>query len=76
MAQNTIDNQIAKTTAYLASPEGKDAWAYCESLGYDYHACMLAASMEATGCRKVESLQAIERGVIAAWVRGNVRSAA
>ncbi len=76
MARNTIDNQIAKTTAYLSSPEGKEAWAYCESLGYDYHACMLAAAMTATGCRKIESLETIERGVMAAWVRGEKAVAA
>jgi hypothetical protein len=75
MKTNTIDNQIAKTLSHLASDDGKAAWAFCESIGYDYHACMLAAAMKATGCRKIENIQAIERGVIAEWVRGEGRAA-
>jgi hypothetical protein len=70
MPRNLIDDQLAKTLAYLDSDDGRADWAANERRGYGYRACLLAAIMEATGCRKVESLQAIERGVIVSWVRG------
>lgn len=75
MAKNTIDNQIAKTLAYLRSEEGQEALELNHSRGYDDRACLMAAAMTATGCRKVENIQAIERGVMAAWVRGDGRAA-
>lgn len=75
MATNTIDNQIAKTLAYLRSEEGLADWEANKARGYDERACLMAAAMTATGCRKVENIQAIERGVMAAWVRGDGRAA-
>lgn len=75
MATNTIDNQIAKTLAYLASEEGQDAKAFNLHNGHDLHYCIMAAAQTAAHCRKPEVIQAIERGVIVAWVRGNGRVA-
>jgi hypothetical protein len=72
---NTIDNRIAKTLAYLSSPEGREAWAANEASGYGYRACLIASVMEATGLKEIEDIQVIERGVVAAWVRGNGRVA-
>jgi dihydroneopterin aldolase len=64
MSESTLATYLAKTRAYLASPEGRAGQALCLRLGYSYQRRMAAAVMTATRLIKYERISEVVQALV------------
>lgn len=63
MPKEKISAYIAKTRAYLSSPEGRIGMANCRAWGYSYQQRMSAAVMTATHLRTYERITEVVQAI-------------
>jgi hypothetical protein len=65
MPESKLAAYVAKTRAYLASPEGRIGQANCRAWGYSYQQRLAAAVMTATRLIIYERIQAVVDALMA-----------